>query len=343
MSPTRWIVENDVVVKTISAFPQVRPRRLRATAALRNLVQENQVTVSNLVLPLFIKAGNNIKNHIASMPGYFQLSLDYLPQEIEAIKNLKIPAVILFGIPEKKDARGLVSCDDHGVIQQAVTLIKKIAPDLLVITDVCLCEYTDHGHCGVVDLEKKSIDNDKTLELLKKQSISYAKAGADIIAPSGMMDGMVQAIRAALDENHFENIPILSYAVKYASSFYGPFREAAEGAPQWGDRKSYQMNPANAAEALREAKLDVLEGADMLMVKPAQHYLDIVYRVKQQFPEIPLCAYQVSGEFAMIKAAAEKNWINHDAAMRESLLSIKRAGADFIITYFAKEFAARIE
>ncbi|HLB56596.1 MAG TPA: porphobilinogen synthase [Coxiellaceae bacterium] len=315
----------------------VRPRRLRKTPALRQLVQENSISISNLVLPLFIKAGKDIKNPISSMPGHFQLSIDNLSAEIDEIKKLKIPAVILFGIPEKKDATGSAALDDNGIIQRALKLIKKIAPEILIITDLCFCEYTDHGHCGAWDAEKKCVDNDATLKLLQKQAISHAKAGADIIAPSGMMDGMVQAIRIALDENNFKDIPILSYAVKYASCFYGPFRQAAEGAPQFGDRKHYQMNPANSDEAIREAMLDVQEGADMLMVKPAQNYLDIIYRVKKEFPYLPLCAYQVSGEFAMIKAAAEKKWIDHDAAMLESLLAIKRAGADFIITYFAKE------
>jgi porphobilinogen synthase len=276
------------------------------------------------------------------MPGHFQLSLDYLPAEIEEIKQLNIPAVILFGLPSKKDPMGSSALDDNGIIQQAIKLIKKIAPELLVITDLCFCEYTDHGHCGVINLDNQTVDNDKTLELLGKQAVSHARAGADIIAPSGMMDGMVKTIRAALDENHFQDIPILSYAVKYASAFYGPFRVAAEGAPQFGDRKTYQMNPANANEALREAALDVAEGADMLMVKPAQNYLDMIYRVKQSFPSLPMCAYQVSGEFAMIKAAGEKNWIDEKAVMMESLLAIKRAGADFIITYFAKEFAQLI-
>ncbi len=322
-----------------SAFPELRMRRLRRTPQLRSLLQENTVAVSDLVLPLFIKAGHNIKNPILSMPGHFQLSLDHLPAEIEEIQTLKIPAVILFGIPEKKDAMGSTALDDNGIVQQAIRLIKKIAPELLVISDLCFCEYTDHGHCGVIHADSQTVDNDKTLELLGIQAVSHARAGADIIAPSGMMDGMVRAIRTALDENRFQDIPILSYAVKYASSFYGPFRDAAEGAPKVGDRKTYQMDPANASEALREAALDVAEGADMLMVKPAQTYLDIIYRVKQSFPALPLCAYQVSGEFAMIKAAAEKNWINEKAVMIESLLAIKRAGADFIITYFAKEVA----
>ena len=320
----------------------MRPRRLRKTSSLRNFLQENTVTVSNLVLPLFIKAGKNIRHPISSMSGHFQLSVDQLETEIAEIVALKIPAVILFALPAYKDAIGSSAWDDHGVIQESVKLIKKIAPELLVITDLCMCEYTDHGHCGVLRTRASAsgeIDNDKTLELLARQAVSHAQAGADIIAPSGMMDNMVFAVRAALDKNNFHDIPILSYAVKYASCFYGPFREAAEGAPQFGDRKSYQMNPANSDEAIKEAMLDVEQGADMLMVKPAQNYLDIVYRVKKEFPHLPLGAYQVSGEFAMIKAAAEKNWIDHDKAMMESLLSIKRAGADFIITYFAKEFA----
>lgn len=325
-------------VKPLSSFSLVaRPRRLRKTPALRNLLQENTITVSDLVLPLFIKAGHNIKNPISSMPGHFQFSLDQLPAEIEEIKKLKIPAVILFGIPEYKDATGSAALDDNGVIQQAIKIIKNIAPELLIMTDLCFCEYTDHGHCGVMNTKTQTVDNDKTLELLAKQAVSHAHAGADVIAPSGMMDGMVRAIRLALDQNDFQDIAILSYAVKYASSFYGPFRIAAEGAPQFSDRKTYQMNPANSNEALREVALDIAEGADMLMVKPAQNYLDIIYRIKQQFPQMPLCAYQVSGEYAMIKAAGEKNWIDEKAAMMESLLAIKRAGADFIITYFAKE------
>lgn len=320
-------------------FPAVRAHRLRINDAMRNLVQENRVDISQLILPLFIKAGKNVRRAIASIPGHFQLGLDDLPDEIAEIQSLNISAVILFGIPEKKDAVGSAALEDHGIIQEAVALIKKIAPTLLVITDLCFCEYTDHGHCGVIDTRTKLIDNDKTLELLAKQAVSHARAGADIVAPSGMIDGMVKTIRHALDQHHFENIAILSYAIKYASCFYGPFRMAAEGAPPLGDRKTYQMNPANAREAIKEAQCDVNEGADMLMVKPAQHYLDVIYRVKQQFPPIPLGAYQVSGEFAMIKAAAERNWIDEKKAMMESLLSIKRAGADFIITYFAKDFS----
>lgn len=322
-----------------SVFPIVRSRRLRKTQALRDLVSETRVSVSDLVLPLFVKAGKNIKNPISSMPGHYQLSLDNLNEEVAEITRLKIPAVILFGIPENKDATGSDALEESGIVQQAIRKIKRLAPELLVIADVCFCEYTDHGHCGVIDLQTQQVHNDETLPLLAKQAVSLAKAGADVIAPSGMMDGMVQTIRAGLDEANFTDIPILSYAVKYASSFYGPFREAAEGAPQFGDRRSYQMNPANANEALKEAAQDVLEGADMLMVKPAQPYSDIIYRVKQAHPALPLGAYQVSGEFAMIKAAAEKGWVDEKQVMMESLLSIKRAGADFIITYFAKEFA----
>lgn len=317
----------------------MRPRRLRTTPALRAFLQENTVRVSDLVLPLFIKSGSHIRQPISSMPGHFQISVDQLETEIAEIISLKIPAVILFGIPLHKDATGSAACDNQGVIQTATRLIKKMAPELLVITDLCLCEYTDHGHCGVI--KNNSVDNDSTLDLLAQQAISHAKAGCDIVAPSGMMDGMVKAIRSALDQHDFKDVPILSYAVKYASCFYGPFREAASVPPQFGDRKSYQMNPANSDEAIKEARLDIVEGADMLMIKPAQHYLDIIYRVKNTFPEMPLGAYQVSGEFAMIKAAAQKKWIDHDAAMCESLLAIKRAGADFIITYFAKEFARK--
>ena len=315
-----------------------RPRRLRRTAALRDLVAQTRLSVSDFVLPLFIKAGSGIKHPISSMPGHFQLTIDQLVDEVNVISQLKIPAVILFGIPDHKDATGSGALDPQGVIPEAIRCIKKIAPNLLVMTDLCLCEYTDHGHCGVLNA-KNDVDNDQTLELLKKQAIVHAQAGADIIAPSGMMDGVVKAIRSALDAHNFQEIAILSYSIKYASSFYGPFREAAEGAPQFGDRKTYQMNPANGDEAMKEARLDVAEGADLLMVKPAQNYLDIIYRIKQAFPGVPLCAYQVSGEFAMIKALAEKNGIDECAAILESLIAIKRAGADFIITYFAKAVA----
>ncbi len=319
-----------------------RSRRLRQNHALRELVCETRLHISDLVLPLFIREGSNIRNPISSMPGHFQLSVDRLEPELAAIKKLKIPAVILFGIPEHKDEKGSSALDENSVIVKAIQAIKNHSPELLVISDLCFCEYTSHGHCGV--LHKKpnkavDVDNDKTLPLLAEQAVLHAKAGADIIAPSGMMDGMVAVIRDSLDAAGFCETPILSYAVKYASGFYGPFREAAEGAPQFGDRKTYQMNPANARKALIEADQDVKEGADMLMVKPAQSYLDVIYRVKQQFPSVPLGAYQVSGEFAMIKAAAEKGWLDEKTVMMESLLSIKRAGADFIITYFAKQAA----
>src|SRR3990167_7733173 len=276
MSSTGWIMEDCIVKNT--DFPIVRPRRLRATKAMRNFFQENHVSVSDLVFPLFIKAGKNIKNPIGSMSGHFQFSVDQLEKEIAEIISLKIPAVILFGIPDKKDAMGSRACDDDNVIQESIRLIKKIAPELLVISDLCYCEYTDHGHCGVI--KNNDVDNDATLELLAKQALSHAKAGADMVAPSDMMDGRVGAIRKALDESGFQNMPIMSYAVKYASAFYGPFREAAESTPQFGDRRSYQMDPANSDEAIREVRLDIEEGADIVMVKPALPYLDIIRRIK---------------------------------------------------------------
>ncbi|MCH9643611.1 MAG: porphobilinogen synthase [Gammaproteobacteria bacterium] len=317
-------------------------RRLRQHAALRDLLQETHLSVNDLVLPLFIKEGIKQKQAISSMPGHYQLSLQDLDEEIDSIVALKIPAVILFGIPSKKDATGVGSCRADGIIQRAIQHIKQRAPQLLVVADCCFCEFTDHGHCGVVQQgvdNQFELANDETLALLAQQAVSFARAGADMVAPSGMIDGMVVAIREALDQASFNNIPILSYAVKYASSFYGPFREAAEGAPQFGDRRSYQMNPANSNEAIREAQLDIDEAADILMVKPAGAYLDVIYRIKQQFPQMPLCAYQVSGEYAMIKAAAEKGWLDEKQVMMESLLAIKRAGANFIINYFAKDVA----
>ena len=319
--------------------PANRLRRLRQQQNIRSLITEHRLHVSDLVLPLFIRAGNSIKNPILSMPGHFQLSVDYLESELEEIQKLNIPAVILFGIPAYKDEQGSSALLQDGVIPQAIRQIKKLMPDLIVISDLCFCEYTSHGHCGVLN-KNGDVDNDPTLHLLVQQALVHAKAGADIIAPSGMMDGMVNAIRTGLDVAGYHEVTILSYAVKYASAFYGPFREAAEGAPQFGDRKTYQKDPANAAQALREAKLDMKEGADMLMVKPAQNYLDIIYRIKNNFPGVPLGAYQVSGEFAMIKAAAEKGWLDEEKVMLETLLAIKRAGADFIITYFAKQTAA---
>lgn len=324
-------------------FPTTRLRRLRASANLRELVQETRLDVNKLVLPLFIRYGTNIKKPIESMPGHFQISVDKLEAEITSLRGLGIKRVILFGIPEHKDATGNDAYSDDGIVQTAIPVIKNIAPEMLVISDICCCEYTDHGHCGVVVPQKVAddvfIDNDETLLLLAKQAVSHAKAGADIVAPSGNMDGMVHTIRIALDEAGYTHLPILSYSVKYASSMYGPFRQAAEGAPKFGDRRTYQMDYANASEALRECGLDIDEGADMLMVKPAHTYLDIIYRVKQNFPSLPLAAYHTSGEFAMIKAAAEKGWLDEKNGVLEILTAIHRAGADFIITYYAKEIA----
>ncbi|MBA2654346.1 MAG: porphobilinogen synthase [Gammaproteobacteria bacterium] len=322
-------------------FPQSRMRRLRSHPRIQDLIRETELQVNDLIFPLFIHHGEGIKNPISSMPGIFQISNDYLAAEIAEIESLGIPGVILFGIPEEKDPEGLCSLDSQGLIQTAIRTIKNVAPQLLVISDLCLCEYTDHGHCGVVSdrTGPLDVDNDLTLDILVKQAISHAEAGADIIAPSGMIDGMVQAIRKALDQAGYEYLPILSYAIKYCSSLYGPFREAAQGAPQFGNRRTYQMDPANGREALREASLDLHEGADMLMVKPAHAYLDVIWQVKQKFPEVPLGAYHVSGEYAMIKAAAQNKWLDEKKVALEILTGIKRAGADFIITYFAKEMA----
>jgi porphobilinogen synthase len=315
----------------------LRMRRLRKNMTVRNMMQENWLSKHNLIAPLFINHKLQKKKPISTMPGQFQLSLHDLDQEIEEILRLGIPAVLLFGIPSDKDATGSASLNHTGVIQEAIRRIKQINKDLLVIADVCLCEYTDHGHCGV--FEKESLDNDLTLNQLVSQAISFAESGADWVAPSSNTDGMVGAIRQGLDENGFQNVAILSYAVKYSSSFYGPFREAAEGAPKFGDRKTYQMNPANGQEAIREAALDLAEGADILMVKPAMNYLDVIYRIKQKFPDVPLCAYQISGEYSMIKAAAAQGWLHEEEAIFESLLAIKRAGSDLVITYFAKDVA----
>jgi len=320
--------------------PRIRLKRLRKTAASRNLVQETRLSVQELIAPLFISDTLKEKKEIQSMPGQYQLTLTDLEAEIKELSQLQIPAVLLFGLPAHKDEIGSSSFDSDGIIQKAIKEIRRVNKDILIIADVCFCEYTSHGHCGA--LQGEFIDNDKTLELLGKQALSYAKAGADWLAPSGMTDGMVSAIRTTLDEAGFIDTAILSYAVKYSSAFYGPFREAAEGAPQFGDRKTYQMNPANANEALREAALDIEEGADMLMVKPAMNYLDVIYRVKEAYPSLPLSAYQVSGEFSMIKFAAKQGLINEKEAMVESLIAIKRAGADFIITYFAKAMASLI-
>ncbi|MBB71696.1 MAG: porphobilinogen synthase [Legionellales bacterium] len=324
----------------MTSFPETRLRRLRQHPKLRDLVRETRVSVNDLILPLFIHHDPDHRQEIASMPGQFQWGLNQLETEISDISKLGIPGVLLFGIPAHKDDLGSDSYSDNGIIQQAIQRIKSVNSDLLVISDVCFCEYTSHGHCGVIDevAGRVDVDNDKTLELLAKQAVSHAEAGADVVAPSGMMDGMVTAIRSGLDAHDYQHIPILSYAVKYSSSFYGPFREAAEGAPQFGDRKTYQMDVANSHEALREADSDVYEGADMLMVKPAMAYLDIIHRVKQAHPDMPLGAYQVSGEYAMIKAAARDGLLDEQQAMHESLIAIKRAGADFIISYFAKNF-----
>jgi len=320
-------------------FPQVRLRRLRKNDRMRRLVRETSLLVDDFIYPLFVRPGRGVKVPIASMPGQFQLSIDQVIEEVKETEGLGILGVVLFGIPERKDEMGSEAYSDDGIIQRAVRAIKEEFPDFLVITDVCLCGYTSHGHCGVV--EGDQILNDPTLELLAKQSLSHARAGVDMVAPSDMMDGRVGAIRKALDENGFSEIPILAYSAKFASSFYGPFREAAESTPQFGDRRSYQMDFANAREALREVRLDIQEGADVIMVKPALPYLDVISRVREEF-DIPVAAYNVSGEYAMIKAAAQLGWIDGERAMMEVLLSIKRAGADFILTYFAKEAAKRL-
>ena len=313
-----------------------RHRRLRQNASIRNLVRETQLHPYDLIYPLFVIHGQNVRNEIHSMPGVYQLSLDILEQEIKEIVDLGIQAVILFGIPEAKDEVGTGAYDDMGVVQEATRLIKKIAPELLVIADTCLCEFTDHGHCGMVHEGK--ILNDPSLDLLARTAVSQARAGADIIAPSNMMDGFVAAIRHGLDQAGFEDVPIMSYAVKYASAFYGPFRDAAGSAPQFGDRKTYQMDPANAREALREAESDVAEGADMLIVKPALAYMDIIHKVKDRFG-LPVVAYNVSGEYSMVKAAAQNGWIDEQRIVMEMLTGMKRAGAEMIITYFAKDVA----
>jgi porphobilinogen synthase len=316
-----------------------RPRRLRRGDALRTLVRETRLTPSQLVQPLFVCPGEAVRREISSMPGQYNLSIDCLLEEAIRARHAGVGAVMLFGLPESKDATGTGAHAANGIVQRALVALKREIPNLLLMADTCLCEYTDHGHCGpVVD---GHVDNDATLELLARTAVSQAAAGADIIAPSGMMDGMVGAIRTGLDDNGFTEIPVLSYAVKYASGFYGPFREAADSTPQFGDRRGYQMDPANAREALREAELDVAQGADMLMVKPALPYLDVLSAVRQRFT-LPLAAYQVSGEYSMIKAAAANGWIDERRIVDETLLSIARAGADFVITYFATEVAERM-
>ena len=315
---------------------RIRPRRLRKTSTIRDMVRETSLSVKDLIAPLFVRYGRDIKEPIFSMPGQFRFSIDRIADEVKEIWSLGIPAIILFGIPEKKDPIGSSAWVDDGVVQQAIREIKDKIPDIVVITDVCLCEYTDHGHCGVV--KDGLIDNDATLELLAKQAVSHARAGADIVAPSDMMDGRVWTIREALDEEGYQDVAILSYAVKYASGFYGPFREAAESTPKFGDRTTYQMDPANALEAIKEVSLDIEEGADIVMIKPALPYLDIIYRVRQ-ICDIPVAAYNVSGEYAMLKAAEEKGWLDGKRCMIEMLTSIKRAGADLILTYFSKDIA----
>ena len=323
-----------------------RPRRLRATPVLRAMVRETELNARDFIYPLFVRHGQG-RNEIRSMPGVYQLSVEEAVREAESAMGSGVNAVILFGIPKEKDPIGLENFAEDGIVQQAIRAIKKEIPELVVITDVCLCEYTDHGHCGILNtgehfqasLPEGYVLNDPTLDVLAKVAISHAESGADIVAPSGMMDGMVATIRGALDTGGYENLPILSYAVKYASSFYGPFREAAEGAPKFGDRKSHQMDPANVNEALREAALDVEEGADMLMVKPALAYLDVIRVVKDAFPELPMAAYNVSGEYAMIKAAAANGWIDEAKVTLETLTAMKRAGADLILTYHALEAA----
>ncbi len=320
----------------MSGFPQLRLRRLRRTEMLRAMVRETQLDIKDFIYPLFVIEGSKVKQEITAMPGICRYSNDLLPREVEDIAKLGIPAVILFGIPEKKDEIGSSAYDPEGVIQQAIRTIKKTTPELLVITDVCLCEYTSHGHCGIV--VNGYVDNDKTLELLSKTALSHVEAGADMVAPSDMMDGRVKAIRQALDGNGFNNIPILAYAAKYASAFYGPFREAAGSAPQFGDRRSYQMDPPNWREALREIEQDIAEGADMVMVKPALSYLDVIRKARDSF-NYPLVAYNVSGEYAMVKAAVQQGWLDEKRVVLEILTSIKRAGTDIIISYHAKDVA----
>jgi len=321
------------------AFPTQRLRRLRANPVVRAMVRETTLDVGDLVYPMFVVPGRGVSRAIASMPGIFQLSADRAVAEAREVRELGIPAIILFGIPQRKDAVGSEAYDPAGVIPAAVRAIRESVPELVVITDVCLCEYTDHGHCGV--LRGEEVDNDPTLELLAREAVCHARAGAHMVAPSDMMDGRVAAIRRALDGEGLQNVPILSYAAKYASGFYGPFREAAESAPQFGDRRGYQMDPANGEEALREIALDLEEGADIIMVKPALPYLDVIRRARDRFPGVPIAAYNVSGEYAMLRAAAERGWIEGERVTIEILTSIRRAGADFVLTYSAKD-AARI-
>jgi porphobilinogen synthase len=329
-----------MTIEPTAGFPLHRARRLRGHPRLRDLVRETQLAVNDLIYPLFVYHGKNLRREIASMPGQYQLSLDRLGDTLAEVAELGVPAVIFFGIPEQKDSVGSAAARDDGIVQEAIRLTRRIAPDLLVITDLCFCEYTDHGHCGpLAEIGGRiDVDNDATLPLLVEQAKSHARAGAHVIAPSGMIDGMVSAIRRGLDEGGFTHLPIMSYAAKFASGYYGPFRDAAESAPSFGDRRSYQMDPANAREAVKEAALDLAEGADILMVKPALAYLDIIYRVKEACG-LPLAAYNVSGEYAMIKAAAANGWIDERRTVLETLTGIKRAGADMILTYHALDVA----
>jgi porphobilinogen synthase len=320
------------------SFPDTRPRRLRRTPALRNLVRETTLAPDNFIFPLFVCPGKGVRREIASLPGQFHFSADELAREAEELAKLGIPGVILFGLPEKKDEVGSEAWHPDGVVQRAIRAIKKAVPSLTVAVDACFCEYTTHGHCGV--MTEGQLDNDATLENLSRLALSYARAGADVIAPSGMLDGYVGFLREGLDEDNFDRVALLAYSAKYASAYYGPFRAAADSTPAFGDRHGYQMDPANVREAIREVALDVEEGADIVMVKPALAYLDVIGEVRREF-DLPIAAYNVSGEYAMLKAAAEKGWIDHDRAMLETLLSIRRAGADMIITYHAKE-AARL-
>jgi porphobilinogen synthase len=318
-------------------FPAYRPRRLRANPTIRSMMSETTLSASDLIYPLFVKPGKGLKDEIKSMPGQYQLSLDMLPAEIDELKALGIPAVILFGLPSAKDEAGSEAYDEHGIVQEAIRAIKAHDPDFYVITDVCMCEYTSHGHCGIID-DRGCVINDVTLELLAKEAVTHAEAGADMVAPSDMMDGRVAAIRAALDAEGYQDIPIMAYSVKYASGYYGPFRDAADSTPTFGDRKQYQMDPANAEEGMREAALDIDEGADIVMVKPALAYMDMIWRVKNEFG-YPTAAYNVSGEYAMVKAAAANDWIDEERVVLETLLGFKRAGADLILTYHAKDAA----
>jgi len=318
-------------------FPTYRPRRMRANETIRSMMRETSLSAADLIYPLFVKPGTGLRDEIKSMPGQYQLSIDQLPAEIDELRSLGIPAVILFGLPSEKDSVGSEAYDPEGIIQRAIRAIKAHDPDFYVITDVCMCEYTDHGHCGVLD-DNGCVINDVTLDLLAREAVTHAEAGVDMVAPSDMMDGRVAAIREALDEAGYQDIPIMAYSVKYASGYYGPFRDAADSAPTFGDRKQYQMDPANAEEGLREAELDIAEGADIVMVKPALAYMDMIYRVKNDFG-YPTAAYNVSGEYAMVKAAAANDWIDEERVVLETLLGFKRAGADLILTYHAKDAA----